>query len=60
MIPFRITKITKVFYLESLELYSMFDFTELIKYGRQLPLSRRSLLKFRVKIFDPKGFKVLS
>ena len=33
----------------------VFDFTELIKHDKQLPPSKRSLLKFTAKIFDPLG-----
>ena len=33
----------------------VFDFTELIKHGKQLPPSKRSLLKFTAKIFNPLG-----
>ena len=33
----------------------LFDFTELIKFARSLPVTKRSLLKLSAKIFDPLG-----
>ncbi|XP_065886647.1 uncharacterized protein [Dysidea avara] len=33
----------------------LFDFTDLIEYARQLPPSKRSVLKFNAKIYDPLG-----